>query len=174
MMQLGLNLGILAPDTLRCPSGKVSVCQGRDAGDMGSVPWREDLRGTHRARLLVHEVIKLPPAKWEGCGKLFRNNGEKQREANEILGTLQVSGDQSIVTLALGSASQPDPECLMVSLGPGWGQALKSWWVGIGISCAIVWPPSLQVTDLTIGTSVVRWFLLLFFNTHFSSDFFFF
>ena len=42
MMQLGLNLGILAPDTLRCPSGKVSVCQGRDAGDMGSVPWRED------------------------------------------------------------------------------------------------------------------------------------
>ena len=42
MMQLGLNLGILAPDTLRCPSGEVSVCQGRDAGDMGSVPWRED------------------------------------------------------------------------------------------------------------------------------------
>lgn len=137
-------------------------------------PYVFHFRGTHRARLLVHEVIKLPPAKWEGCGKLFRNNGEKQREANEILGTLQVSGDQSIVTLALGSASQPDPECLMVSLGPGWGQALKSWWVGIGISCAIVWPPSLQVTDLTIGTSVVRWFLLLFFNTHFSSDFFFF
>ena len=90
-------------------------------------PYVFHFRGTHRARLLVHEVIKLPPAKWEGCGKLFRNNGEKQREANEILGTLQVSGDQSIRSPGEGNGNSRRDSCLENPMDGGLLAAYSPW-----------------------------------------------
>ena len=60
MMQLGLNLGILAPDTLRWPSGKVSVCQGRDAGDIGSVPGLRRSLGGGQGKPLQSSFLKSP------------------------------------------------------------------------------------------------------------------
>jgi len=38
MMQLGLNLGILALDTLRCLSGKYPSARAGDAGNVGLIP----------------------------------------------------------------------------------------------------------------------------------------
>ena len=36
-MQLGLNLGILALDTLRCPSGKYPSARAEDTGNVVSI-----------------------------------------------------------------------------------------------------------------------------------------
>ena len=81
MMQLGLNLGILAPDTLRCPSGKESVCQGRDAGDMGSVPRLGRSLGGGHGKPLQSSFLKNPMDR--GTWRATVHGGHKESDTTE-------------------------------------------------------------------------------------------
>ena len=66
MMQLGLNLGILALDTLRCLSGKYPSARAGDAGNVGSIPGSGRSLGGRHGNPSSILARKIPPTEEPG------------------------------------------------------------------------------------------------------------